>query len=177
MIEWLSKIFSVSQFSTIWDVIGLIADVFGIVGLAITIYQIGQVKDKVNSSVQSMNELRRLQEQARLKEIFNDLCKQQEELGWLISKTGQIGYNREMFSNKTSEIISSMNRCLSELQSKHAEISDPLRSAVLELRKYDEGEKKPLVEAEGYLYSAMQALKTIDEQYTTGNINTIAHSK
>ena len=133
--EWLMAFFGFSQFQTFWNWIGLAADLFGIVALAITIWQIMQVKSKVNFSIDAMNELKRLQEQELLKKIFKELEGQQENLNWLLEKHGQS-----------------------------------------ELRGYNGEGKKHLEEAEGYLYSAIQAVKVAEEQFSVDNIKMIAHS-
>lgn len=99
--EWLMAFFGFSQFKTFWNWIGLAADLFGIVALAITIWQIMQVKSKVNSSIDAMNELKRLQEQELLKKIFKELEGQQENLNWLLEKHGQSGYRGTIFEEKT----------------------------------------------------------------------------
>lgn len=168
--------FSFSQFKTFWNWIGLAADLFGIVALAITIWQILQVKRKVNSSIDAMNELKRLQEQELLRKIFKELEGQQETLNWLLEKHGQSGYRKITFEEKNAEIISALTRCSNELPIKYKEISKPIRSTVLELRNYNGGDKRHLEEAEGYLYSAIQAVKVADEQFSIDNIKMIAHS-
>ena len=96
--------FGFSQFKTFWNWIGLAADLFGIVALAITIWQIMQVKSKVNSSIDAMNELKRLQEQELLKKIFKELEGQQENLNWLLEKHGQSGYRGTIFEEKNAVI-------------------------------------------------------------------------
>lgn len=72
--------------------------------------------------------------------------------------------------------MSALTRCVNELPIKYKEISDPIRSTVLELRIYNGGDKKHLEEAEGYLYSAIQAVKVAEEQFSVDNIKMIAHS-
>lgn len=176
MSEWLMAFFSFSQFKTFWNWIGLAADLFGIVALAITIWQIMQVKSKVNSSIDAMNELKRLQEQELLRKIFKELEGQQEKLNWLLEKHGQDGYRKTIFEERNIEIVSALTRCVNELPIKYKEISDPIRSTVLELRIYNGGDKKHLEEAEGYLYSAIQAVKVAEEQFSVDNIKMIAHS-
>ena len=176
MSELLSAVFSFSQFKTAWDWIGLIADIFGFVALGITIWQIVQVNGKINSSIDAMNELKRLQEQELLKKIFVDLSDQQGALCWLLEKNGQNGYRIGTLQEKNSEIIFRVNHCINELPAKYKEIVDPLRSVVLELRNYNGKCRKPLEEAEGYLYSALLALKLVEEKYALDNINMIAHS-
>lgn len=165
-----------SQFETAWDWLGWLTDIFGIIALGITLVQIWQVKNKVNSSINAMSELKRLQEQEILKKAFVDLSRQQENIYWLLNKYGQSGFRTSTFEEKNTEIISTINHCLNELLSKHTQISKPLRLAVLELRKYNGTDKKPLEEAEGYLYSALQAVKAADEECAKANENMIAHS-
>ena len=139
--EWLMAFFGFSQFKTFWNWIGLAADLFGIVALAITIWQIMQVKSKVNSSIDAMNELKRLQEQELLKKIFKELEGQQENLNWLLEKHGQSGYRGTIFEEKNAVIVTTLTHCVNELPIKYKEISDPIRSTVLELRSYN-GEGK-----------------------------------
>lgn len=123
MSELLSAVFSFSQFKTAWDWIGLIADIFGFVALGITIWQIFQVKGKINSSIDAMNELKRLQEQELLKKIFVDLSDQQGALCWLLEKNGQNGYRIGTLQEKNSEIIFRVNHCINELPAKYKEIT------------------------------------------------------
>ena len=174
--EWLMAFFGFSQFKTFWNWIGLAADLFGIVALAITIWQIMQVKSKVNSSIDAMNEMKRLQEQELLKKIFKELEGQQENLNWLLEKHGQSGYRGTIFEEKNAVIVTTLTHCVNELPIKYKEISDPIRSTVLELRSYNGEGKKHLEEAEGYLYSAIQAVKVAEEQFSVDNIKMIAHS-
>lgn len=93
-----------------------------------------------------------------------------------MNKCGQSGFRTSTFEEKNAEIISTINHCLNELLSKHTQISEPLRLAVLELRKFNGTNKKPLEEAEGYLYSALQAIKAADEECAEANETMIAHS-
>lgn len=63
-----------SQFETAWDWLGWLADIFGIIALGTTLVQILQVKNKVNSSINAMSELKRLQEQEILKKLLRILA-------------------------------------------------------------------------------------------------------
>lgn len=79
------------------------ADLFGIVALAITIWQIMQVKSKVNSSIDAMNELKRLQEQELLKKIFKELEGQQENLNWLLENMDRVDIGGQYSKKKCSD--------------------------------------------------------------------------
>ena len=107
--EWLMAFLASLNSKTFWNWIGLAADLFGIVALAITIWQIMQVKSKVNSSIDAMNELKRLQEQELLKKIFKELEGQQENLNWLLEKHGQSGYRGTIFEEKNCSDSNNFN--------------------------------------------------------------------
>lgn len=55
-------------------------------------------------------------------------------------------------------------------------ITEYRMNTVKRVRKYNGTDKKQLEEAEGYLYSALQAVKAADEECTKANENMIAHS-
>lgn len=170
MIEFLR----LPQLATFWDWLGFLADIFGVLALPFTIIQLLQVKKKVNASIRAMNDLKALQEHELLKKILRDISVQQDGLNWMLEKHGQLGYRNNSFEDKCHEIISAINGYLNELPIKYKEIIEPLRSVVTELHKYDYSNKTALEEAEGYLYSAIQAIKTAEEKCNSANIHMIA---
>ena len=162
------------QLTTIWDWLGFLADIFGVLALPFTIIQLLQVKEKVNASIKAMNDLKTLQEHELLKKILRDICVQQDGINWMLEKHGQKGYRNNAFVEKCHEIISAINGYLNELPIKYKEIIEPLRSVVTELHKYDYSNRTALEEAEGYLYSAIQAIKAAEEKCNAASIHMIA---
>lgn len=162
------------QMDTIWDWVSFLVDILGVLAIPFTIYQILQVKAKVNTSIRAMNDMKMLQEHEMIKRILRDICIQQDALNWLLEKHGQIGYRNNAFEEKCHGIISAINGYLNELPVKYEDITDPLRSVVTELHKYDYEDRKELEEAEGYLCSAIQALKIAEERCNDANIQMIA---
>ena len=69
MIEFLR----LPQLITLWDWVGFLADIIGVLALPFTIIQLFQVKKKVNASIRAMNDLRTLQEHELLKKILRDI--------------------------------------------------------------------------------------------------------
>ena len=170
MIEFLR----LPQLITLWDWVGFLADIIGVLALPFTIIQLFQGKKKVNASIRAMNDLRTLQEHELLKKILRDISVQQDGINWMLEKHGQQGYRNNSFEEKCHEIIYAINGYLNELPIKYEEIIEPLRSVVTELHKYDYMNKTALEEAEGYLYSAIQAIKSAEEKCNLANIHMIA---
>lgn len=134
-----------------------------IVGLIIALFQIADVKTKVQATENGISKILSMREHEKLEATLTMIKNQHAELTKLQSMYGKQGISPKTVKEKGESIIGELSRCMCEMPVSEDSVADSIRKVIELLRTFDSGDK--LREAEGYLYGAIKQIKGSIEKY------------
>lgn len=156
------------------DWISFIASICSIVALPIAIWQIVSVKSKVDATEDGIRKILSVKEHEKLEAVLAVVKNQHSSLVKLQSQMSQPGSSKRSLEEKANSIIEELNRSVCDMPVKEESISKTLRSAIECIRKYSQ-DVNNLRDAEAFLYSSIQELKTRIEDYREQEIENAKH--
>ena len=160
-----------------------IASICSILGLIVAFWQIWEVKKKLKSAQNALNELRAVFVDQKIDILLKSISRQQEELIKVISNSTKKGRSLEKTQEEIQSIIFEINKCNNELPEKHKEISKGLENAIEELQEalspgvIDwETQRGHLLDADGFLKGCIHALKKVADESLDQTVDVIARA-
>lgn len=143
-----------------------IASICSILGLVVAFWQIWEVKKKLKSTQNALEELREVFIDQKIDVLLRTISRQQEELVRVISNLAKKGRSPQKAQEEIQNIILELNKCNNELPEKHKDISNGLENAIGELQKTllieisgEKTQRDYLLDADGYLKGCIHGLK------------------
>ena len=160
-----------------------IASLCSILGLIVAFWQIWEVKKKLKSTQNALNELRAAFVDQKVDILLKSISRQQEELVRVVSNIAKKGRSAQKTQEEVQSIMLELNKCNNELPEKYTDISNGLENAITELQKaLSSGDadvktlRDYLLEADGYLKGCIHGLKAAVDKSLDQTIGMIARA-
>lgn len=149
-----------------WEVIGNIASVCSIIALPIAIWQIVDLKSKVENTEKGIRKVLDVKEHEKFGNLFKIIVEQYHKVSDLIPQVIKNGKTYQ--EKKCIEINRSIGLCIVELSPQHADILNSLNFAIKHIERFIESTEESnseLKEARDYLNNAIQSMKKINKEF------------
>lgn len=151
------------------DWFSLMSGICSIIALIIALFQIADVKSKVQVAEDGISKILSMREHEKLEAALSTIKNQHAELTKLQSIYGKQGTSSKTVTEKSESIIGELSRCMCEMPVSEGAVADSVRNVIELLRTFDSKDK--LKEAEGFLYGAIQQMKVSIENYRKQEIS------
>lgn len=157
-----------------WSIIGNIASVCSIIALPIAIWQIIDLKSKVENTEIGIRKVLDVKEHEKFDNLFKIIVEQYHKISDLIPQVIKNGKSPQ--EKKCVEINRSINLCIVELSPQYSDILKSLNYAISHIEKFVESTEESnfeLKEARDYLNNAIQSMKKVNKDFE-GKVVTMA---
>lgn len=161
-----------------WKVLGNIASICSIVALPIALWQIYELKSKVEATERGIRSVLDIKEYEKLSQILNIVMNQYQELGGLLFQVNKKGKSVQTIIRKCQDINREINFCIVEIPPQHIEILNSLNKTVEHLEKFMESDMHSntlLKDARDYLNNAMQGMKQEEKVFENKTVVIASH--
>lgn len=165
-----------------WNWIGRIADIVGIIGFPLAIWQIWELGKRVEASEKSIQSVLKLREHEKINLLLNEVSKMYEKVEMIrlhLSDTA----NEDLIKN-VEDIVSSINHCIVDLPTGCNGIAKNLKSASEYASQYIQNGNKDvanlksgglLKDTSSSLYVAMMEMKKAENKYIKDEVKLAAN--
>lgn len=162
-----------------WKVITNIASKCSIIALPIALWQIYDLKSKVEVTEKRVKAVLDIKEHEKLSQIFKVVVEQYQKIGNWVSQFNKMGKSKQTVTKECQEIIRSINLCIIDIPPQYADVLESFKSAIEYMEKYLESDMHSnieLKESRDYLNNAIQSLKREEKAYESRTILMISHN-
>lgn len=162
-----------------WEAITNIASICSIIALPIALWQIYDLKSKVEATEKGVKTVLDIKEHEKLSQIFKVVVEQYQKIGNWVSQLNKTGKSRQTIIKECQEIIRSINLCIIDIPPQYADVFESFKSAIEYLEKYlesDMSSNSELKESRDYLNNAIQSLKREQKEYESRTIMMVSHN-
>lgn len=157
----------------IWIIVSNIASVCSIIALPIAIWQIFDLKTKVEATEEGIKTVLEIKEHDKLSEARNLVESQYTEICKLLSLTNKSGKNTQNIAKTCQSINGNISSCIVSIPPQYVEIMDSLKCAMENVEEYistNPYNDMHLKDARDYLNNAMQELKLEEKNFDKKSI-------
>ena len=161
-----------------WSIISNIASICSIIALPIAVWQILELKSKVETTEKGIRRVLDIKEHEKFEHILKIVANQYQDVSELVSLANKKGKSTESITRKCQGINREINVCIVEISPHHKSILNSLRRAIEHIEKYLESNMQSieeLKEARDYLNNAMQEMKHENLAFESKAISMAAH--
>lgn len=163
------------MFELIWDILGKISTVCGIVGLPIALVQIYQIKSRAKATEEAMNRFLVLEKSSILNNIYETIIKQEDAVSKIQGMLDITGISQKKIKEDCQGVVSAINMCIYNMPVEHEELSEIMQKAIFHMRNYiNTQDKTELLEVADVLYVVISNLKKIRAVYLKNSISDIS---
>ncbi len=148
-----------------WTIVSNIASMCSIIALPIAIWQIFDLKTKVEATEEGIKTILEIKEHDKLNETRKLDESQYTEICGLLSLAGKSGKNNQNIVKTCQKINECISNCMVSIPPQYEEIMDSLKNAMENVEEYISStpyDNTHLKDARDYLNNAMQGLKLED---------------
>lgn len=152
----------------LWDILGYIGSVCSIIGLPIAIWQIRDLKSKVEASKIAMQSILDMREHEKIKAIFEKIADQYKEISDIQTQFSKPGVSGTEIRDRLETSVNELSICIVDLPDGNSEIADGIKCAKDHITVFlQKGltDKHSLREAAQFLYSVEEQLKKKEKRY------------
>lgn len=162
-----------------WNIITNIASLCSIIALPIALWQIFDLKSKVDATEKGIKSVLDIKEHEKLNQIFKIVVEQYKKIGGWTSQLYKAGKSKQTITKECQEIIRSINLCIVDIPPQFSEVLESFKRTIEHLEKYIESDmlsNSELKEARDYLNNAIQSLKREEKAYESRTISMVSHN-
>lgn len=152
----------------LWNIVANIASVCSIVALPIALWQIFDLKTKVEATEEGIKTVLEIKEHSKLNKTKSIMENQYTEICGLLSLSGKNGKSNQSIIKTCQQINVNISNCIVEIPPQHKEIMRSLKEAMESIEKYiisSTGDYMILKDARDYLYNALQGIKLEEKKF------------